>query len=123
GPVAPRPELPPHDEQPDRRLGARGGVPGRLPGAAAGIAGCSAAPRNGSRGRGGGMQPLAVLERRTEPDLLGAARRIGESLLAEAEEREDGSLHWGRGAGRGYEATEDSGPFNGRSGEALLFAA
>lgn len=56
-------------------------------------------------------------------DLLAAALRIGDELLAAAVERPDGSLHWGRGAGREYEFTEDSGPFNGRTGEALLFAA
>lgn len=69
------------------------------------------------------MATVTLLDRRTAPDLLGAARRIGESIRAEARELDDGSLHWGRGAGRGYEFTADSGPFNGRSGEALLFAA
>jgi len=69
------------------------------------------------------MQPLSASEDRSAPSSLEVARRIGNDLLAQAVERADGSLHWGRGAGREYEFTEDSGPFNGRCGEALLFAA
>jgi len=69
------------------------------------------------------MEPLRADDLDEAPYLLGEAVRIGTSVLAEARDCADGSLHWGRGAGRGYESTEDSGPFNGRCGEALLFAA
>ncbi|HEX2254055.1 MAG TPA: lanthionine synthetase LanC family protein [Thermoanaerobaculia bacterium] len=58
-----------------------------------------------------------------EPEFLAAARRIGEDLLATARELPDGSLTWGRGAGRDQQPVADSGPFNGRCGEALLLAA
>lgn len=54
---------------------------------------------------------------------LGEARGLADALLETAHELPDGSLSWGRGAGRDQIPVDDSGPFNGRCGEALLFAA
>lgn len=54
---------------------------------------------------------------------LAEACRLAGGLLDESRELPDGSLTWGRGAGHDGSAVEDSGPFNGRCGEALLFAA
>jgi lantibiotic modifying enzyme len=59
----------------------------------------------------------------TVTDLLTPALRIGAGLLAQARELDDGSLSWGRGADRDRLPAPDTGPFNGRCGEALLFAA
>jgi len=56
-------------------------------------------------------------------ELLKAARRIAEKLLVQSTVCGDASLSWGRGAGRSRQPVADSGPFNGRCGEALLFAA
>lgn len=56
-------------------------------------------------------------------DFQATARHIGADLLAAARELPDGSLTWGRGADRRHDPVPDSGPFNGRIGEALLFAA
>ncbi len=53
---------------------------------------------------------------------MALAESIGSDLLTDA--IADGTgLTWGRGAGRNNAPTPDSGPFNGRSGEAFLFAA
>lgn len=51
------------------------------------------------------------------------ALELGERTLAIAAELPDGSLSWGRGFGVGGAPCTDSGIFNGRLGEALLFGA
>src|SRR5438128_464713 len=56
-------------------------------------------------------------------DLTGLATSLGEKILANAIEAGDGSLTWGRGFDLSLQPTADSGLWNGRIGEALLFAA
>ena len=58
-----------------------------------------------------------------QAEFVERARRIGERLLAEAREGEEGSLTWGRGADGRHAPVPDSGPYSGRCGEALLLAA
>jgi lantibiotic modifying enzyme len=57
------------------------------------------------------------------PNLVQCAAEIGEKILSEASIQHDGSLSWGRGVDLELAAVVDSGIFNGRVGEALLFAA
>ena len=54
---------------------------------------------------------------------LDEAVRLGEDLLGQARFLPDGSWTWGRGADRNNGKVDDSGPFNGRCGEAMFFAA
>ena len=56
-------------------------------------------------------------------DFFQPARTLGAEILAGAGTLEDGSLFWGRGSDRDRGFALDSGPFNGRCGEGLLFAA
>lgn len=51
------------------------------------------------------------------------ALELGDRILGAAEPVADGSLTWHRGFGLTFEPTADSGLFNGRIGEAVLFAA
>lgn len=59
----------------------------------------------------------------TPTDYVLRARQMAEVLLEHARELPDGSLTWGRGAGQDNRPVKDSGPFNGRCGEALVMAA
>lgn len=68
-----------------------------------------------SSGSGAG---LAAAEEFLDPALA-----IGRRLAESARSLPDGSLTWGRGAGHDQQPVPDSGPFNGRVGEAVLFAA
>jgi lantibiotic modifying enzyme len=56
-------------------------------------------------------------------ELTTLAARIGTRVLSEAIEAKDGSLTWGRGFDTEKRPIADGGLFNGRVGEALLFAA
>lgn len=69
-------------------------------------------------------EPRMVAERRAgRAEYVRRARGLVEGMLQQARELPDGSLTWGRGAGRDRLPVADSGPFNGRCGEALLLAA
>jgi lantibiotic modifying enzyme len=59
----------------------------------------------------------------SETELISLALRIGERILSDARDAGDGSLTWGRGFDVLRRPTQDAGLFNGRMGEALLFAA
>lgn len=57
------------------------------------------------------------------PTLVGLAADLGERILNQARVLDDGSLTWDRGFDLETQPVTDSGLFNGRVGEALLFAA
>ncbi|MCG8459842.1 MAG: hypothetical protein MI919_26480 [Holophagales bacterium] len=56
-------------------------------------------------------------------DFIEHAESLGESLLRQARNQPDGSVTWGPGADRRRQPVADSGPFNGRCGEAFLLAS
>jgi lantibiotic modifying enzyme len=64
-----------------------------------------------------------TMELATPEALAGHARALGERVLTQARELDDGSLSWGRGYGVDFGAVDNAGLFNGRIGEALFFAA
>ena len=59
----------------------------------------------------------------TPTDLTQRAAAVGDELLSQAKELQDGSLTWGRGFGIDFGPVADSGLFNGRIGEALFLSA
>lgn len=73
-----------------------------------------------------GSKPVTMAQRvdsLTPAGLTTLAATLGAKILLDATETSDGSLTWGRGYDRARRPIADAGLFNGRIGEALLFAA